>query len=44
MSRSRLFAPFQGLKTHYRTLQDQVEQDLETKATGLPALATGQSD
>ena len=37
MSRPRLFSPFKTLKTHYRTLQDQVEQDLETKATGLPA-------
>ncbi len=35
MSRRRLFAPLAAVQTRYRTLQDQVEQDLETKATGL---------
>ena len=37
MSRRRLFAPLTAIKTRYQTLQDQVEQDLENKATGLPA-------
>lgn len=36
MSRPRLFAPLAALQTRYRTIQDQVEHDLETKATGLP--------
>ncbi|MGV0027194.1 HlyD family type I secretion periplasmic adaptor subunit [Phormidesmis priestleyi] len=39
MSRHRLFAPLEALQVRYRTLQDQVDQDLETKATGLPTTA-----
>jgi hemolysin D len=36
MSRHRLFAPWAALQIRYRSLQDQVENDLEAKATGLP--------
>jgi hemolysin D len=39
MSRPRLFAPLEALQVRYRSLQDQVDQDLETKATGLPTTA-----
>lgn len=35
----RLFAPFEALQTRYRVLLEQVEDDLETKATGLPVAA-----
>jgi HlyD family secretion protein len=35
--RLRLFSPLASIQARYRTLQDQVETDLETKATGLPS-------
>ncbi len=36
MSRPRLFSPLALLQKRYQTLQDQVEHDIEAKATGLP--------
>ncbi|MBD2020495.1 HlyD family type I secretion periplasmic adaptor subunit [Leptolyngbya sp. FACHB-36] len=33
----RLFAPFEALQSRYRIVLDRVEEDLESKATGLPS-------
>lgn len=35
----RLFSPFTAIRTRYRKMLERVEQDIETKATGLPPAA-----
>ena len=39
MNRPRFSTPFAALRKRYRTLQDQLDQTLETNATGLPTAA-----